>query len=113
MVHAPHPLLHFSCCMHTCFTLCRLVQVLVDARDWEYDPHQPPMAYVAEELLTCPELEAGQDGKEGTGGSWLEVRPSAWLHGWAVGAVTHMGGRLGHTTPVRKVQAPTFRSFTS
>ncbi len=34
------------------------MQLLVDARDWEYDPSQPPVAYAAEELLTAPDLGA-------------------------------------------------------
>ncbi|EFJ45564.1 hypothetical protein VOLCADRAFT_94016 [Volvox carteri f. nagariensis] len=41
--------------------------LLVDARDWEYDAHLPPVAYVAEELLTWPEMES-EGGK-----SWVEV----------------------------------------
>ncbi|KAG2489687.1 hypothetical protein HYH03_011796 [Edaphochlamys debaryana] len=45
--------------------------LLVDARDWEYDPHLPPVAYVAEELLTCPELDTAEDGQPGK--SWSEM----------------------------------------
>lgn len=41
--------------------------LLVDARDWEYDPHLPPVAYVAEELLRAPEMES-----EGCK-SWVEA----------------------------------------
>jgi len=42
--------------------------VLVDARDWSYSSNAPPTAYVAEELLTCPELDEASPGK-----SWVEV----------------------------------------
>ncbi|KAG2452863.1 hypothetical protein HYH02_002207 [Chlamydomonas schloesseri] len=45
--------------------------LLVDARDWEYDPHLPPVAYVPEELLTSPELEPAADGAKPK--SWAEV----------------------------------------
>ncbi|GFR46804.1 hypothetical protein Agub_g8437, partial [Astrephomene gubernaculifera] len=57
--------------------------LLVDARDWEYDAHLPPVAYVAEELLTAPELESSEGGvrggtssssrSSGGGRSWSEV----------------------------------------
>ncbi len=40
-------------------------------RDWEFDASQPPVAYVAEQLLFAPELAEG-DGA-GCGLSWLEV----------------------------------------
>lgn len=39
--------------------------LLVDVRDWDVDDDlQPPVAYVAEELLTCPELEDGRSWRE-------------------------------------------------
>ncbi|KAI8477009.1 MAG: hypothetical protein J3K34DRAFT_498324 [Monoraphidium minutum] len=40
--------------------------VLVDVRDWEFDAAQPPVAYVAQELLAAPELLDD-------GASWGEV----------------------------------------
>lgn len=40
--------------------------VLVDVRDWDFDASQPPVAYAAEEMLTCPELE--QEGM-----TWTQV----------------------------------------
>ncbi|GIL48759.1 hypothetical protein Vafri_5212 [Volvox africanus] len=41
--------------------------LLVDARDWEYDAHLPPVAYAPEELLLSPEMES--EGAK----SWVEV----------------------------------------
>ena len=40
--------------------------VLVDVRDWKFDAAQPPVAYVAQELLAAPELTDD-------GASWTEV----------------------------------------
>lgn len=40
--------------------------LLVEVSDWSYDAAQPPVAYVAQELLAAPELE-----DDGT--SWSEV----------------------------------------
>jgi hypothetical protein len=40
--------------------------VLVDVADWKYDAAQPPVAYVAQELLTAPELEDD-------GAAWSQV----------------------------------------
>jgi hypothetical protein len=53
-------------CSHCCALACR-PQVLVDERDWEHDATQPPVAYVAQELLGAPELDDSQ------GRCWLEV----------------------------------------
>lgn len=50
--------------------------VLVDAGDWKYDANNPPVAYVAEERLTCPEVE----GK----GTWrTEFGDDAFEHPYA------------------------------
>ena len=40
----------------------------MDSRDWQQDFTQPPVAYIAAELLTAPELL--EDAPQ----SWLEVR---------------------------------------
>jgi heat shock protein HspQ len=44
--------------------------VLVDVRDWSFDASQPPVAYVAQELLAAPELVDD-------GAAWGEVRERA------------------------------------
>jgi heat shock protein HspQ len=41
--------------------------LLVEVSDWSYDAAQPPVAYVAQELLAAPELED-------EGASWGQVR---------------------------------------
>lgn len=59
----PHPLLAVAavvCCSQPFYHL------LVEVTDWSYDAAQPPVAYVAQELLAAPELE-----DEGT--SWSQV----------------------------------------
>jgi heat shock protein HspQ len=40
--------------------------LLVEVSDWSYDAAQPPVAYVAQELLAAPELED-------EGASWSQV----------------------------------------
>jgi hemimethylated DNA binding protein len=40
--------------------------LLVDGRDWQWDPTDPPVAYAAQEMLTAPSVEDGA--------SWVEVR---------------------------------------
>lgn len=40
--------------------------LLVEVSDWSYDSAQPPVAYVAQELLAAPELED-------EGASWGQV----------------------------------------
>jgi hemimethylated DNA binding protein len=40
--------------------------LLVEVSDWSYDAAQPPVAYVAQELLAAPELED-------EGASWGQV----------------------------------------
>jgi hemimethylated DNA binding protein len=40
--------------------------LLVEVSDWGYDAAQPPVAYVAQELLAAPELEDD-------GASWTHV----------------------------------------
>jgi len=44
----------------------RYYHVLVDARDWPPDPSQPPVAYVADALLSAPE-------RDEPGRTWSEV----------------------------------------
>jgi heat shock protein HspQ len=41
--------------------------LLVEVSDWSYDSAQPPVAYVAQELLAAPEIED-------EGASWGQVR---------------------------------------
>ena len=48
--------------------------MLVDVRDWNTEAGLPPAAYVPEEQLTSPELEAG--GEDELGSSWVEVHGS-------------------------------------
>jgi heat shock protein HspQ len=62
LAHSTHV---YAVCSCTCSQ--PFYHLLVEVSDWSYDAAQPPVAYVAQELLAAPELED-------EGASWGQVR---------------------------------------